>query len=121
MNWQETNEIDISANKQCFAPNLLSLKLIKCNQRNWSLVKQTLKKSPHKPSTNYTIDWFEKRSDWCCKADGRWQSRSQGHNKQRTQQRSCTSVFNFLICIIKLFLDTPVQDKHEDFIKVSDS
>ena len=34
-NWQETNAIDIGANKQDFVPNLLCLKLIKCNQRNW--------------------------------------------------------------------------------------
>ena len=62
-NWLETNPIDIGANKQCFAPNLLFLKLIKCNHRNWSRFKQTLKKSPHKPSASYTIDRFEKRSD----------------------------------------------------------
>ena len=30
------------------------------------------------------------------------------------------SVLNFLISIKKI-LDTPVQDKHEDFIKISDS
>ena len=34
-NWQETNAIDIGANKQGFVPNLLCLMLIKCNQRNW--------------------------------------------------------------------------------------
>ena len=64
--------------------NLLGLKLIKCNQRNWSRFKQTLKKSPHKPSARYTIDQFEKRLGWCreATADGR-ESRSQGHNKHQ--------------------------------------
>ena len=83
--WQETNTIDISTNKQCFARrNLLGLKLIKCNQRNWSHFKQTLKKSPLKPSARYTIDQFEKRLGWCreATADSR-EIRSQGHNKHQ--------------------------------------
>jgi len=88
-----TNAIDISTNKQCFAPNLLCLKLIKCNQKKWSRFKQTLKKSLHKPIASYTIDRFEKRSDWC-RAE-----QKPGHNKQRTQQHSCTSVLNFLISL----------------------
>ena len=78
-NWQETNAIDISANKQGFAPNLLYLKLIKCNQRNWSRFKQILKKSPHRPSTGYTIDGYEKQPDWCRETNARRQSRCQGH------------------------------------------
>ena len=41
----------------------ICLKLIKCKQRNWSRFKQILKKSPHKQSASYKIDWFE--------ADGR--------------------------------------------------
>ena len=106
----------ISANKQCFAPNLLCLKLIKCNQRNWSRFKQTLKKSPLKPSDGCIIDQFEKRLDWCCEADGRAEAMSIGHNKQQTQQRSVK-----FLSIIKLFLDTPVQYKHDDFIKISDN
>ena len=60
--------MDIGANKQCFAPNLLYLKLINCNYRNLSHFKQTLKKSPHQPST-IDLDRFEKRLDWCHKAD----------------------------------------------------
>jgi len=43
-----------SASPSAFAPNLLCLKLIKCNQRNWSRFKQTLKKSPLKPSDGCT-------------------------------------------------------------------
>ena len=104
-NWQETNAI---ANKQCFAPNLLYIKLIKCNQRNWSCFKQTLKKSPHKPSTSYTIDQFEKRSDWCRKADGR--AEPQQTTNSAMQLYFCVKFLN----TIKLFLDTPVQDKRED-------
>jgi len=79
--------IDIGTNKQCFTPNLLGLKLIKCNQRNWSRFKQTLKKSPQKPSAIFTIDRFGKRLGWCreATADGR-ESRSQGHNKHMYKQ-----------------------------------
>ena len=79
-------------------------KVDKCNQRNWSPFKQTLKTSPHKPSTSYTIDRFEKRSHWCREADGR---------AEATQLYFCVKFLN----IIKLFLETSVQDKHEDFIK----
>ena len=87
--------IDICANKQCFVPNVLYLKLIKCNQRNWSRFKQTLKKSLHKPSCSYTIDRFEKRLDWWREANGR----PEAQQTTNSQERSCTSVLNFLISL----------------------
>ena len=63
-------------NKQCFAPNLLYLKLTKHNQRNWSRFKQTLDKSSHKPTISYTIDWCKIQLDWCCDANGRVEARA---------------------------------------------
>ena len=41
-------------------------------------------------------------------------------------QQTTNSAMQLYFCVkflntIKLFLDTPVQDKHEDFIKISDS
>ena len=83
--------------------------------KNWSRFKQTLKKSPHKPSAGYTIDQFEKQSDWCREADGRAEAR--GTTNSATQLYFCVKFLN----IIKLFLDISVQEKHEDFIKISDS
>ena len=106
-----TNTIDTGANKQCFAPNLLRLKLIKCSQRNWSRFKQTLKKkSLHKPSASYTVDRFEKRLNWCCTEQ---KPGAQQATNSATQLYFCVKFLK----IIKLFLDTPVQGKHEDFIK----
>ena len=79
----------------------------------------TLKKLPHKPSAGYTIDRFEKRLDWCREANGRAEARARAQQttNSATQLYFCVKFLN----IIKLFLDTPVQDKHEDFIKISDS
>ena len=95
----------MSGAKHC----LLCLKLIKHNQRIWSHFKETLDKSSHKPSVSYTIDWSLDVED-------RTEARDRAHNKQQTQQHSSTSMLNFLFGI-KLFQDTPVQYRHENFVK----
>ena len=87
--------------------------------RNLSPFKQTLKTSPHKPSASYT------RSVW--KMIGlvqwsRWQTVEQKPGAQQTTNSATQLYFcvNNFLNIIKSFLETSVQDKHEDFIKISE-
>ena len=81
----------------------------------WScFCKQILEKSSHKPSVTYTIDRREIQSDWC--SDGDVRAAARAHNKQQTQQCSCSSMLKFLFGN-KLFQDTPVQERHENFVK----
>ena len=110
--WQETSAIDIGTNKQCFAPNLLGLKLIKCNQRNWSHFKQTLKKSPHQSSARYTIDQFEKLLGWCSEATSDKREQNNKHLYKQWAVRSnwrCWAYFSlwdntFTVCLCVVWL-----------------